>query len=94
MALSWTMDKLGPMTRSVEGAAIVFETIRGKDNIDRTVKDIQFKYPKVEDLKKLRVGYIASAFNDSLVSENDLNLLKSLFRIKMFHEWFSSFFKL
>ena len=71
MALSWTMDKLGPMTRSVEGAAIVFETIRGKDNIDRTVKDIQFKYPKMEDLKKLRVGYIASAFNDSLVSEND-----------------------
>ena len=71
MALSWTMDKLGPMTRSVEGAAIVFETIRGKDNIDRTVKDIQFKYPKVEDLKKLRVGYIASAFNDSVVSEND-----------------------
>ena len=71
MALSWTMDKLGPMTRSVEGAAIVFETIRGKDNIDRTVKDIQFKYPKVEDLKKLRIGYIASAFNDSVVSEND-----------------------
>ena len=71
MALSWTMDKLGPMTRSVEGAAIVFETIRGKDNIDRTVKDIQFKYPKIEDLKKLRVGYIASAFNDSVVSEND-----------------------
>ena len=71
MALSWTMDKLGPMTRSVEGAAIVFETIRGKDNIDRTVKNIQFKYPKVEDLKKLRVGYIASAFNDSVVSEND-----------------------
>ena len=71
MALSWTMDKLGPMTRSVEGAAIVFETIRGKDNIDRTVKDIQFKYPKMEDLKKLRVGYIASAFNDSLVYEND-----------------------
>ena len=71
MALSWTMDKLGPMTRSVEGAAIVFETIRGKDNIDRTVKDIQFKYPKMEDLKKLRVGYIASAFNDSVVSEND-----------------------
>jgi len=71
MALSWTMDKLGPMTRSVEGAAIVFETIRGKDNIDRTVKNIQFKYPKVEDLKKMRVGYIASAFNDSVVSEND-----------------------
>ena len=81
MALSWTMDKLGPMTRSVEGAAIVFETIRGADNIDRTVKDIQFKYPKMEDLKKLRIGYVASAFDDSVVSENDkasFEIMKSL----------------
>ena len=75
------MDKLGPMTRSVEGAAIVFETIRGADNIDRTVKDIQFKYPKMEDLKKLRIGYVASAFDDSVVSENDkasFEIMKSL----------------
>ncbi|MDP6628357.1 MAG: amidase, partial [Candidatus Marinimicrobia bacterium] len=44
MALSWTMDKLGPMTRSVEGAAIIFETIRGTDDKDRTVVNVPFSY--------------------------------------------------
>ena len=81
MALSWTMDKLGPMTRSVEGAAIIFETIRGSDNIDRTVRDVPFIYPSKRGLKNLRIGYIASAFVDSSVSENDkasLDVLKSM----------------
>lgn len=71
MALSWTMDKLGPMTRSVEGAAIVFETIRGTDEKDRSVVDVPFQYPLPNRIKNLRVGYIASAFSDSVVSEND-----------------------
>jgi Asp-tRNA(Asn)/Glu-tRNA(Gln) amidotransferase A subunit family amidase len=81
MALSWTMDKLGPMTRSVEGAAIIFETIRGSDNLDRTVRDVPFIYPSKRGLKNLRIGYIASAFVDSSVSENDkasLDVLKSM----------------
>ena len=81
MALSWTMDKLGPMTRSVEGAAIVFETIRGSDNIDRTVRDIPFIYPSKTTLKNLRIGYIASGFTDSLGSKNNkasLNVLRNM----------------
>ena len=81
MALSWTMDKLGPMTRSVEGAAIIFETIRGTDNKDRTVVNVPFKYPSTNRLKNLRVGYVASAFADSIVSKNDkasLDVLRSL----------------
>ena len=81
MALSWTMDKLGPMTRSVEGAAIIFETIRGSDNIDRTVRDVPFIYPSKRGLRNLRIGYVASAFVDSSTSNNDkasLNILKSM----------------
>jgi len=81
MALSWTMDKLGPMTRSVEGAAIIFETIRGTDDKDRTVVNVPFKYPSTNRLKNLRVGYVASAFADSIVSKNDkasLDVLRSL----------------
>lgn len=81
MALSWTMDKLGPMTRSVEGAAIVFETIRGSDQKDRTVVDVPFQYPSLKKLKHLRVGYVASAFEDSVVSKNDkasFEILKTL----------------
>jgi len=81
MALSWTMDKLGPMTRSVEGAAIIFETIRGTDDKDRTVVNVPFKYPSTNRLKNLRIGYVASAFADSIVSKNDkasLDMLRSL----------------
>ena len=81
MALSWTMDKLGPMTRSVEGAAIIFETIRGTDDKDRTVVNVPFKYPSTNRLKNLRIGYVASAFADSIVSKNDkasLDVLRSL----------------
>ena len=78
MALSWTMDKLGPMTRSVEGAAIVFEIIRGADHIDRTVIDIPFQYPSKNRLKNLRVGYVASAFADTIVSDNDKRALEVL----------------
>ncbi|MBT3478058.1 MAG: amidase [Candidatus Marinimicrobia bacterium] len=81
MALSWSMDKLGPMTRSVEGAAIIFETIRGTDQKDRTLVDVPFQYPSKKQLKHLRIGYVASAFEDSVASENDkasLKILKSL----------------
>jgi Asp-tRNA(Asn)/Glu-tRNA(Gln) amidotransferase A subunit family amidase len=81
MALSWTMDKLGPMTRSVEGAAIVFETIRGSDEIDRTVRDVPFIYPSKRGLRNLRIGYVESAFLDSAVSNNDkasLEVLQSM----------------
>jgi len=81
MALSWSMDKLGPMTRSVEGAAIVFNSIRGSDEMDRSVVDVPFRFPTKQELKTLRVGYIASAFEDSTISENDkasLDILKSL----------------
>ena len=78
MALSWTMDKLGPMTRSVEGAAIVFEIIRGSDNLDRTVRDIPFIYPSKRGVRNLRIGYVASAFADSLVSKNDKASLEAL----------------
>ena len=78
MALSWSMDKLGPMTRSVEGAAIVFEIIRGSDNLDRTVRDIPFIYPSKRGVRNLRIGYVASAFADSLVSKNDKASLEAL----------------
>ncbi|MEA1881859.1 MAG: amidase [Candidatus Marinimicrobia bacterium] len=78
MALSWSMDKLGPMTRSVEGAAIIFETIRGLDQKDLTVVDVPFQYPSKKRLKNLSIGYVASAFADSIVSENDKKVLAVL----------------
>jgi len=62
MALSWSMDKVGPITRSVEDAAIVFDAIYGPDGKDRSVVDLPFNYPSDLDLSELTVGYVESAF--------------------------------
>lgn len=63
MALSWSMDKIGPITRSVEDAAIVFDAIRGSDQRDLSVIDAPFNYNANSDTKKLSVGYLKSAFD-------------------------------
>lgn len=63
MALSWSMDKIGPMTRSALDAALVFDAIRGTDNIDLTVEDQPFNYTGKADLSKLKVGYLKSFFD-------------------------------
>ena len=62
MALSWSMDKIGPITRSALDCAMVFETIRGSDAIDPNVRDAAFNYSATTDLKKLKIGYIKSFF--------------------------------
>ncbi len=62
MALSWTMDKIGPICRSVEDCALVMSTIYGPDGHDRSVKDAAFNWDAEFDWKKLRVGYLNSEF--------------------------------
>lgn len=62
MALSWTMDKLGPITRSAEDAAIVFNAIYGPDSLDPTIIDLPFNYNPDFDFNRLKIGYLASAF--------------------------------
>ncbi len=63
MALTWSMDKVGPITRSVEDAALVFDAIYGPDGYDLTVKDLPFGYERREDLAGLRVGVPEGAFS-------------------------------
>jgi aspartyl-tRNA(Asn)/glutamyl-tRNA(Gln) amidotransferase subunit A len=43
MALSWTLDKIGPMARSADDCAVVLEAIAGPDDADRTVSGRRFK---------------------------------------------------
>ena len=76
MALSWSMDKLGPITRSVEDCAIVFNAIQGADGKDLSVIPAPFNYTSPgKSLKGMRVGYLKTDF--SAKAENDsLSLLK------------------
>ena len=62
MALAWSMDKIGPMCRSVEDCALVFAAIHGPDGHDATVRDFPFSWNGRQDVRALRVGYFKSAF--------------------------------
>jgi Asp-tRNA(Asn)/Glu-tRNA(Gln) amidotransferase A subunit family amidase len=78
MALSWTMDKIGPVCRTVEDCAVVFDAIRGPDNIDMSLIDASFNYVPDIDLKDLKIGYLKEDFkNDtSFAVQNDATLEK------------------
>jgi Asp-tRNA(Asn)/Glu-tRNA(Gln) amidotransferase A subunit family amidase len=62
MALSWSMDKIGPMCRTVEDCAIVFNAIYGPDGQDKTVTDAPFNYNGNKTLKGLRIGFLSREF--------------------------------
>jgi Asp-tRNA(Asn)/Glu-tRNA(Gln) amidotransferase A subunit family amidase len=62
MALSWTMDKLGPICRAVEDCAIVMQAIYGPDGEDLATRDAAFNWNADLDWKSLRVGYLHKEF--------------------------------
>jgi Asp-tRNA(Asn)/Glu-tRNA(Gln) amidotransferase A subunit family amidase len=65
MALSWTMDKLGPMCRSVRDTALVLHAIAGADGKDLSSAPIRFDAEAAAaiDWRKLRIGYLKSEFD-------------------------------
>ncbi len=62
MALSWSMDKLGPICREVEDCSLVLAAIHGPDGKDRTVRDAAFNWDAALDWRKLRIGYLKADF--------------------------------
>jgi Asp-tRNA(Asn)/Glu-tRNA(Gln) amidotransferase A subunit family amidase len=65
MGLSWSMDKIGPICRTVEDCALVFNAIYGPDGQDQTLYDMPFNYDPAINLSKLRIGYFKSAFDSA-----------------------------
>jgi Asp-tRNA(Asn)/Glu-tRNA(Gln) amidotransferase A subunit family amidase len=82
MALSWSMDKIGPICRSALDGAMVLNAIRGTDGLDSHVRDAAFNYAAKTDLKKLKVGYLKTLFDGNYPTKaNDqraLEVIKSL----------------
>ena len=62
MALSWSMDKIGPICRTVADCAEVLRIIAGPDGKDLTVIDAPLHWDARQPLKKLKVGYLAAEF--------------------------------
>lgn len=83
MALSWTMDKIGPICRTAQDCAAVLSVIQGVDPKDLTTVDRPLRFRPDLDLSKLKIGYLE---NDAALDEDDagglvgshLDLLKSL----------------
>jgi len=65
MALSWSLDKIGPMCRSVEDCALVLAAIQGRDEQDLATVDVPFNWDASSDFQQLRVGYLKAAFDET-----------------------------
>ncbi|WP_448701671.1 amidase [Mucilaginibacter sp. AW1-3] len=82
MALSWSMDKLGPIARNVEDDAIVFNAIQGTDRNDLSTIAAPFNYNgNVKDLKGWKIGYLKASF-DNLRTQNHVNDSLTLVKLK------------
>ena len=78
MALSWSLDKIGPICRSAEDAATVFAFIHGTDGKDGSAVNEAFNYSAGKDIKTLRVGYAKNYFDKLDSSSQEWNVLKQL----------------
>jgi len=63
MALSWSMDKLGPICRTVEDCALVLNAIYGPDGQDLSVHDAAFNWNATIKPSSLRIGYTKKFFD-------------------------------
>ena len=63
MALSWTMDKLGPICRSVEDCVLVLKAIAGPDGKDLSAAAVAPEWSSGIDWRTLRIGYLKSEFD-------------------------------
>lgn len=77
MPLCWSLDKIGPIARSMEDCALIFNAIHGSDGRDNTAGSYPFQWPSKRSLKNLRVGY-AKRRNTPESERKALVILKSM----------------
>ena len=81
MALSWTMDKVGPMCRSAQDCAIILNAIYGPDGMDKAVINAPFNYNTDQDIGSLKIGYLKNLFE-----KNYSNRSNDSIALMVFHE--------
>ncbi|MDP9171239.1 MAG: amidase, partial [Acidobacteriota bacterium] len=62
MALSWSMDKIGPICRSIADCAEVLRIIAGPDGKDLSVIEAPLRWDARRSVKTMKVGYLAADF--------------------------------
>ncbi len=76
MTLAWSMDKLGPIARTLEDCALVFAAIHGRDHRYAAAVDRPFVWPPKRKLTEMRVGYFENNIPRS--EREDLRILQDL----------------
>lgn len=85
VAYASSFDQVGPITKSVEDAALILEVIAGKDNYDSTAsaEPVPQYSEKLEDSSKRRIAYIEETLHsDGLDIEIKENILKQIKQLK------------
>ena len=83
MTLCWSLDKLGPMTRSVEDAMLVLHAINGPDAGDVATVPASLDFDGTAPVKGLRVGYIESWMNEAPATDVDRATLEETRKLGM-----------
>lgn len=78
MTLCWSLDKLGPMTRSVEDTMLVLQAIAGPDPADLGSVPSHLNFDAGAKIKGLKVGYFPSWMNEPPASDVDKHALDQL----------------
>jgi Asp-tRNA(Asn)/Glu-tRNA(Gln) amidotransferase A subunit family amidase len=83
MTLCWSLDKLGPMTRSVEDAMLVLQAIGGPDAGDVSSVQSHLNFDATAPVAGLKVGYIARWMKESPATDVDRAAMETLKKLKM-----------
>ena len=78
MALCWSLDKIGPICRTVEDTVLVLSAINGFDSDDKGSIDASFNYDASTSIEGLRVGYIPASFEDESSTDVDRDALEAM----------------
>lgn len=83
MTLCWSLDKLGPMARSVEDTLLVLNAITGPDGKDLSSVPCKLDYDAATSVKGLRVGYFPQWMKESPATEVDRAALQMVEQLGM-----------
>jgi Asp-tRNA(Asn)/Glu-tRNA(Gln) amidotransferase A subunit family amidase len=83
MTLCWSLDKLGPMTRSVEDTMLVLQAIAGPDAGDTYSVPAHLEFDASRAVKGLRVGYFPAWMNESPSTDVDRAALEAVKKLGM-----------
>jgi len=83
MTLCWSLDKLGPMTRTVEDAMLVLHAISGPDSKDMASQPSKLDFDAGETVQGLRVGYFPGWMNENPATAVDRAALETVKKVGM-----------